>query len=94
MKRAKTVTIKIISIIILLWSILVISDYFKTTHSFKKPTFTKLYNACEDGGSGTYMGLGYSIEIEGNFMPEDKFPGVTYAKFNLFKIPIKEVRRD
>ena len=38
----------------------------------------------DDGGSGLYKGLGYSVYIEGNFMPEDEFPGITKSTFKLF----------
>ncbi len=38
----------------------------------------------DDGGSGTYYGLGYSIEIRGNFMPEDPLPGVKHFSFYVF----------
>ena len=48
----------------------------------------------DDGGSGTYKGLGYSFDIEGNFMPEDEFPGVTKARFYLLGKMLKEAIRD
>lgn len=55
-------------------------DYTRV-HKFEKPWFCIISNGCDDGGSGTYIGLGYSFDIEGNFMPEDELPGVT--KFNM-----------
>ena len=35
------------------------------------------------GCSGTYKGFGWRIELEGNFMPEDEFPGVTQFEYYL-----------
>lgn len=55
-------------------------DYSRVL-KFEKPWFCIILNGCDDGGSGTYIGLGYSFDIEGNFMPEDELPGVT--KFNM-----------
>ena len=55
-------------------------DYMRV-HKFEKPLFCIISNGYDDGGSGTYIGLGYSFDIEGNFMPEDEFSGIT--KFNM-----------
>ena len=44
----------------------------------------------QDGGSGKYVGLGYSFYIEGNFMPEEKNQGVTSYRGYVFG---KEVSR-
>ena len=40
----------------------------------------------QDGGSGTYVGLGYSFDIEGNFVSESKdlLKGVTSYRGYLF----------
>lgn len=61
------------------------TDYWVVHHEFQKPIFARLDvdTAYKDGGSGTYHGLGYSFEIEGYFMPEDEFPGVTSFKYYL-----------
>ena len=50
---------------------------FMRVKDFERPVFCILIPEVQDGGSGTYRGLGYSFDIEGNFMPEDEFPGVT-----------------
>jgi len=63
-------------ILVILWLGAGLLD-FSRVKAFEKPLFcigTELY---DDGGSGHYAGLGYSFDIEGNFMPEDEFPGVT-----------------
>lgn len=78
----------------ILWCVMGFIDYWRVCHSFEKPIFTLIKETFDDGGSGTYKGLGYSFEIKGNFMPEDEFPGVTYAEYYLFGINVKNVIRD
>ncbi len=67
-------------------------DYSKVKN-FNKPIFTIPYSY-DDGGSSIYYGFGYSFEIEGNFMPEDEFPGVTYYRYFLFGKYIDDGIRD
>ena len=83
-----------VCITIVLWGIILGTDYWRTTHNFEKPVFARWTKMIKDGGSGTYTGVGYSIEIEGNFMPEDEFPGVTHAKFMIFGNEVTKVIRD
>lgn len=88
---------RIVSLVMLLIVVVAIVtgiDYKRTTKDFEKPLFAMPTITADDGGSGTYRGLVYSIELEGNFMPEDEFPGVTRAEFYLFGKQIKEVLRD
>lgn len=82
--------------IIALWLIVGIVD-FVLVHNYRKPLFCIGVNLADDGGSGRYVGLGYSFEIEGNFMPdtetpatEDRKPKVTSYRGYLFG---KEVSR-
>ncbi|WP_461206369.1 hypothetical protein [Clostridium sp. DL1XJH146] len=95
-RKDKIVKIFIITIssLLVLCILMTVTDYFRTTHSFEKPVFTRCINGYDDGGSGTYIGIGYSIEIEGNFMPEDEFQGVTHAQFSFFGKEVKDVIRD
>lgn len=80
--------IKPITIIIgtiLVFSVLTgIFDWFRVK-SFEKPIFTIPITA-DDGGSVIYYGLGYSINIKGNFMPEDELSGVTHYEYYIFGI--------
>ncbi len=86
---------KILLTLILLWLVAGSVDYFRV-HSFEKPIFARLdiSTAKKDGGSGTFKGLGYSFDIEGNFIPEDEFPGVTQYKYYLFGNLMQERFRD
>ncbi len=78
-----------------LWVMIGIID-FSRIHSFERPIFCVLPSsqAMKDGGSGTYVGLGYSFEIKGNFMPEDELPGVTEYAAKIFGVPIMAGIRD
>jgi len=78
----------------LLWAAMLGTDYWQTTHEFEKPVFARSVIGFDDGGSGTYKGIEYSVEIKGNFMPEDEFPGITHTQFSILGRPVKTVIRD
>ncbi len=59
----KKAIITILAIIVLLWGSMFCTDYIKCTQ-LKDPIFAKATVTADDGGSGTYKGLGYTIEIE------------------------------
>jgi len=73
----------ILIVLLLVWAAVGIADFFRV-YSFEKPIFCIAADTADDGGSGEYRGLGYSFVIEGNFMPEDEFPGVTKYEYYLF----------
>ena len=79
--------------ILALWVAIGVVDYSRV-HRFKKPIFCIGSERMKDGGSGKYVGLGYSFDIKGNFMPEDEFPGVTKWTYYLFGIEIQTQTRD
>ena len=83
----------ILSSVVLLWAAVGIIDYF-TVHSFEKPVFCIPTDTADDGGSGHYAGLGYSFDIDGNFLPEDEYPGVTEYTYYLFGKEISTGIRD
>ena len=66
----------IVLAIILLWLAAGVTD-FALVHTYHKPIFCIGVELADDGGSGKYIGLGYSFDIEGNFMPDAKDYGVT-----------------
>lgn len=74
MKRKRLLTIAMV--FILLWLVAGVTD-FALVHSYHRPLFCICTEPMQDGGSGTYAGLGYSFYIEGNFMPDAKDYGVT-----------------
>ena len=84
----------VFAVLILLWVFAVLTDFNMVVRNFEKPFFCVLINGADDGGSGKYLGLGYSFEIEGNFMPEDEYPGVTKFDAKLFGFPAASRIRD
>ena len=78
-KLKKSNAVKAVSVILgvlVLWLCVGITDFALVTN-YKKPLFCIGVDLADDGGSGKYAGLGYSFEIEGNFMPEAEEPGIT-----------------
>ena len=86
--RAKRILITILAVMVV-WLCVGITD-FALVHNYRKPFFCIGVDLADDGGSGEYVGLGYSFDIEGNFMPEAKNPGVTSYRGYVFG---KEVSR-
>lgn len=80
--------------IIVIWGVIAVTDYRHVCHNFEKPMFAIATGTADDGGSGTYIGLGYSFEIQGSFMPEDENPGVTRASFYLLGFKLSEAVRE
>ena len=76
-----------------LWITAGIVDYVRV-HDFEKPIFCIGTELADDGGSGKYVGLGYSFAIEGNFMPEDDLHGVTKWTYYLFGVELQTQARD
>lgn len=62
---------------IIVWLSIFVTDFIRV-NDFERPVFCVLVNGADDGGSGTYIGLGYTVDIEGNFVTEDEVErGVT-----------------
>ncbi len=74
MKKKKTIII--VLTVILLWLAAGVTD-FALVHSYHKPLFCICTEPMQDGGSGKYVGIGYSFDIEGNFTPDTADYGVT-----------------
>ena len=89
----KKVIIYIIIIILSLAILFGTIDFF-LVNSFELPIFCINFDKKDDGGSGNYIGLGYSFEIDGNFMPDDELPGVTKFNYKILGINIKTGIRD
>ena len=83
----------IIFCVILSLFAVVLTDFYRVSR-FELPFFCVLAHGEDDGGSGIYRGVGYSFDIEGNFMPEDEFPGVTKYRAYLLGMEIMDGIRD
>jgi len=87
----------VIALLFIVWSIIAVIDYWQVCHNYEKPIFAIGSKLQEDGGSGLYKGIGYSVDIRGNFMPdmpEEEPQGVTNAKFYVFGNLIEEKSRN
>lgn len=92
-KKKTSIVVMAVACAVVLWLAAGIIDYCRL-HRFEKPIFCVGINLSDDGGSGKYVGLGYSFDIEGNFMPEDEFPGVTKWTYHLFGLEMETQTRD
>lgn len=90
MKKKWTIALLVL---LALWLAIGITDFTRVTN-FERPVFCVLTQGADDGGSGRYIGLGYSFDIEGNFMPEDEFPGVAKFEAKLLGMTVKCGIRD
>lgn len=77
----------------LLWFACAATDLLRL-HNFNLPVFARPTATTADGGSGTYKGLGWRIELEGNFSPDAELPGVTQFEYYLFDDLILAAVRD
>ena len=77
---------KIISVIIcvvIIWTLITAVDFI-LVRNYRKPLFCIGIDLADDGGSGKYIGLGYSFYLEGGFRPDDNEPDVTSGRGYLF----------
>lgn len=79
MKKIRKKIIIAVVCVIAVWLIMGIVD-FVLVHNYRKPLFCVGVDLADDGGSGRYVGLGYSFEIEGNFVPDVETPATEAEK--------------
>ena len=72
--------VNIIVILIILWSIAFFIDYLRCSN-FKEPIFVVTRDIADDGGSGTYYGLGYKVKIEKTISAEY---GLTLVRVEMY----------
>lgn len=87
-RKNKLILILVLIAIIAILITLPVIDYFRV-HGFEMPLFCiKSDNDYDD--TITYIGIGYKIDIRGNFNPSDEYPGITEYHYYLMS---KEVSR-
>ena len=69
MNKSLKVVLKIVIILISLWVIIFTIDFIRCSH-FKMPIFVVEGDTADDGGSGTYYGLGYRVEVKKHISPD------------------------
>ena len=60
-RTAKTI-VCIACAAVILWSAMFLTDYTRV-RNYGEPLFVIAFATADDGGSGTYLGLGYTAEI-------------------------------
>jgi len=65
----KKIVISVFVILIALWGVIFFIDYSRCSQ-FKEPIFVIAGVTADDGGSGTYYGLGYKVKIEKTILAE------------------------
>ena len=87
--------ILLIAIVVLLvsWGSIAYSDYADVVISYDKPEFCISTMTADDGGSGKYIGLGYSFDIAGHLDADSGFEVDSYA-YKIFGITIKQDEAD
>ena len=97
MKRKPLFTIILFSVIIVIllvsWCCVAYSDYADVAISFDKPKFCILFNGADDGGSGKYIGLGYSFDIKGHLDADKHFEVDNYT-YKILGITVKQDEAD
>lgn len=58
--------------LLVIWGGMFGVDYYCCTQ-LEKPVFAPVVETADDGGGGTYRGLGYTIEIQGHLSAEYGF---------------------
>lgn len=57
-----------ILILLIVWVAFFVTDAYRVFSRHEKPVFCLAAATADDGGSGTYEGLGYSFKLGGNFL--------------------------
>lgn len=69
MNKKLKILVIILLVLLIGWGIIFGIDYFRVAN-FKMPIFVRAGETADDGGSGTYYGLGYRVEVEKNISAE------------------------
>lgn len=83
----KRIILFIVLFILLIAIVFGIVDFFRVK-SASLPIFCINVDKIDDGGSGKYIGLGYSFYIKGNFLPDEPAAGVTAYNYSILGIKI------
>ncbi len=84
----KKIILFVILFIILVALLFGTIDFFRVKSS-NLPIFCINVDSKDDGGSGKYIGLGYSFDIKGNFLPDEGAGGVKEYDYKILGIKIK-----
>lgn len=63
MKRSAKIALSVMSAAILIWTAAFVVDY-SCALNLRKPVFVVAGETADDGGSGAYYGLGYTVNLD------------------------------
>ena len=78
MKTGFKILISVIITLIVLWGTIFFIDYSRCSH-LKEPIFVIAGTTADDGGTGTYYGLGYKVKITYNGVIMESYPAQIIA---------------
>ena len=87
--KKKIIILVAIVVLLVSWASIAYSDYADVAISYDKPKFCISTMTADDGGSGKYIGLGYSFDIDGHLENNGKYEVDTYT-YKIFGNTIKQ----
>lgn len=87
--KKKVIILVAIIILLVAWGSMAYSDYADVAISFDKPKFCISTITADDGGSGKYIGLGYSFDLDGHLESTGRCEVDRYT-YKIFGITIKQ----
>lgn len=87
--KKKNIILVLIVVLLVAWGGIAYSDYADVAISFDKPRFCITTMTADDGGSGKYIGLGYSFDIDGHLESSGRYEVDAYT-YKVFGITIKQ----
>jgi len=82
MKKMKKVLLRILCILIICWLAMFMTDFIRS-RTLHPPIFAYQLTSADDGGSGTYQGLGYKVEVK-KYMDINFGAKTAYVKMCIF----------
>lgn len=87
--KKKIIILALIAVLLVSWASIAYSDYADVAISFDKPQFCISTMTADDGGSGKYIGLGYSFDLGGHLESNGRYEVDKYT-YKIFGITIKQ----
>lgn len=87
--KKKIILLVVMVVLLVSWTNIVYSDYADVAISYDKPKFCISTMTADDGGSGKYIGLGYSFDIDGHLDADNGYQVDSYT-YKILGITIKQ----
>ena len=87
--KKKIIILAVVAVLLVSWISIAYSEYAQVAISFDKPKFCMLLTGADDGGSGKYIGLGYSFIVDGHLDADSGYQVDSYT-YKILGITIKQ----